>query len=334
MLILALPAPSLAATSRPTCTLRVTTPDDTVSIRKTAEVLVVRGDSITIDWSGKDAQSARTGDVSVPVQGSSTFVASKSERLSYRFANGSRSATCAADIEVVSATVDPLPAGEGGERMTLSGTVSGTRSVRVTVTRDGDSVVSSKVKARRNRWQVTLRRDLADGAYRVAVYGTEGDLRNRELASSTFRIGAPATTLAASPIALLFGGTARANGSIPVAYVKIANAGAVPATIAGFDLVQNGNAPASVITGFSTSDDKGGSLSTLGASFQANRAFVPLLAVIGPGQFRIFTVKALLGANAGAFSGTQLKLDVAGVRSDAPVVGIFPMRGTTWTLTR
>lgn len=326
------PATSFAASSRPSCTLRVTTPAGTDSTKRDMEVLAVSGQAVTVEWAGKNAQSALSGGESVPVQGSSTFVVSESQRLSYKFKGGSKTVTCEADLELVKATVNQA-SDEDGVKVSLSGRADNIKALRVDVKRGNDTVASSKVKAKRDKWQLTLKNRLDDGTYDVVVFGAEGDLRNQELARGTLRSGkVPATTLSASPISLLFGGTARAGTATPVAYVQLRNTGVAPATISGFDLRQNGNAPNASVIGFTTADDKGGSLSTVTGTFQNGTVFVPLAATILPGQFKIFTLKALVAGNAGAFSGTQLRIDVDGVRTDATVTGLFPMRGTTWTL--
>ncbi|HRH24531.1 MAG TPA: hypothetical protein PK109_03000, partial [Candidatus Paceibacterota bacterium] len=81
----------------------------------------------------------------------------------------------------------------------------------------------------------------------------------------------------------------------------------------------------------------GGSRTTIGGlestkQFKNGSAYVPLAATIGPKQFRIFTIKALVSQYSGSYYGKQLKINVASVDSKASVTGIFPMLGTTWTL--
>lgn len=334
-LVLAFPMPSRAATSsRPSCMLGVLTPSGTSFIQGHGVTPILKDQTLILVWLGSDADTAvsQTG-ATVPLLGYTMMRADQPATYAYTFSSSAGSVTCSTDIEIVRATFDSVSGNSDGEDVELSGTVFGTESVRVTLSRNGTPVSTTDVDARGDRWELALRDDLNDGLYTVVVTNASSQFSQVELARSTFYVGdVPATTLSASPVALLFGGTARAGGSVPVAYVKLANTGAQAATISGFDLAQNGSAPGSSVIGFTTSDDKGGSLSSVSGSFQNNRTFVPLAATINPGQFRIFTLKAQVAGNAGAYSGTQLKIDVTGVRSAGSVTGTFPMRGTTWTL--
>jgi hypothetical protein len=145
-------------------------------------------------------------------------------------------------------------------------------------------------------------------------------------------------TLSIASIPLLTGGTATADTSVPVAYIKVSNGGTAPAAIEGFTLVENGSADEEDVIGFSTSDDKGGSRSTIGgkegyeAFDEDGEAFIPLAATVAPKQVRIFTIKAALSKDLDP--GDQLKLDVASVKSTATLKGSFPIRGTVWTFAR
>jgi len=141
-------------------------------------------------------------------------------------------------------------------------------------------------------------------------------------------------TLSVSQLPLLAGGSAAPGASVPVAYIKVSNPGTAATSLAGFSLKQSGSAPTDVITSFATNDDKGGSRATAKAEFEGKEAFVPLQATVAPGQTRIFTIKAQLASGSGASAGKQLMLDVASVDTGASARGAFPIRGTTWTLTR
>lgn len=142
--------------------------------------------------------------------------------------------------------------------------------------------------------------------------------------------------LSVSSLPLLTGGTAQAGASVPVAYIRVNNAGLVPASVAGFTLTQNGSAPTDAVIGFATNDDKGGSRATIEASddeelFDGKSAYIPLAATIPAGQVRIFTIKAQL-AQSSSKIGTQLALDLTEVDSSARISANFPVRGTVWTL--
>jgi hypothetical protein len=148
---------------------------------------------------------------------------------------------------------------------------------------------------------------------------------------------ANAGSVIVSGVPLLMGGTAAPGSSIPVAYVQVRNSSLSTTTLKGIDLVENGPGSGVGVTGFITSDDKGGSRTTVGSAtegtkFVDGKAFVPLAASIPPGTTRIFTLKAIIGANPGADRGQMLMIDVAGVQADGIVNGTFPIRGTAITI--
>ncbi len=240
------------------------------------------------------------------------------------------------------ATTDTTPA--------LSGTASSANTVRILVEngKGKDMYKSSKLKVKDEKWKATVGKKLPVGNYTVTLYGPKGVSRDT-LATATLSIlpkGSTATvgstggksgTLSASPVALLMGGNIAHGGTAPVAYVKITNTGTSATSIKGFTLTENGTAPDDVVIGFTTNDDKGGSRTTVGGlestkQFKNGSAYVPLAATIEPKQFRIFTIKAMLSQNSGAYFGKQLRINVASVDSSASVSGAFPMLGTTLTL--
>ncbi|HEX2792744.1 MAG TPA: Ig-like domain-containing protein [Candidatus Paceibacterota bacterium] len=233
---------------------------------------------------------------------------------------------------------------------TLTGTASATPYVRIRIESEkGKSVFTKSIRVDKDKeWKAKVSKKLAKGEYEVTVRAgktSKGDL----LAEGVLAVGTTSsspdsgassagkgTTLSVSSVPLLFGGSARVLSSVPVAYVKVMNASDKESAIDGITLVQNGSAPVSVVSSFSTSDDKGGSRAThavTASSFDKDRTvFVPLAATIPAGQFRIFTIKAWLGIDSLYKVGTQLKLDVASIGTGAKVVGTLPMAGTTWTL--
>jgi hypothetical protein len=140
-----------------------------------------------------------------------------------------------------------------------------------------------------------------------------------------------------SEIPLLSGGYAVPGSTIPVQYVKLVNTSSETTTLPGIWLQQDGSAPVSSIIGFSFVDDKatlrGGTGGTEGVTpFQNGLAFIPLDATFAPGQFRIFTIKALVSKNISASYGSTLMIDVAKIDTKGLVAASIPVRGTTWTL--
>lgn len=229
---------------------------------------------------------------------------------------------------------------------TLKGEATDTTYVRVVVeTESGKKVFNKSIKVKNEKWSAKISKKLAKGDYDVSVYAGKSASGTPEL-EETLTIGTTessnssstigkGTTLVASPVSLLFGGSARVLNTMPVAYVKVTNTSTKESGIDGITLVQNGSAPVSVFSSFITSDDKGGSRATnavTASSFKKNAVFVPLKATIPAGQFRIFTIKAGLGIDSLYNVGKQVKLDVQSIQTGAKVLGTVPMMGTTWTL--
>lgn len=228
---------------------------------------------------------------------------------------------------------------------TITGTVLGAKTARVVI-EDGKGKSVSKsgtLKIKNGTWSYKVSKSLKAGDYSVSLYAPK--LGNRYLiATSTLTVlpkgsagSASGGTLSASMLPLLFGGNAVHGASVPVAYVKITDTGTASSSISGITLSENGSAPDDVVIGFSTNDDKGGSRTTVGGAegtleFKNGTAFVPLAATIGPKQFRIYTIKAILSNMSGISYGKKLMINVASIGTSAKVSGTFPLVGTTWTL--
>ncbi len=224
---------------------------------------------------------------------------------------------------------------------TIEGSAENVKTVRITLAdANGKSVYKSgTIKVKNGEWAKKIPKKLKEGNYAVTLYGSKIS-SSTALASSTLAVlgkGETGGSVSVSMIPLLFGGNALHGVSIPVAYVKVSNTGTASTSISGFNLTENGSAPDDVVIGFSTSDDKGASRTTIGGTegstqFKKGAAFVPLAGTIGPKQFRIYTIKAILSKNSGSYYGTKLMINVVSVATGAKVSGIMPLRGTTWTL--
>lgn len=214
---------------------------------------------------------------------------------------------------------------------TISGEAD-VKTIRIEITNEDDKRVwrSGTIKVRNDEWKTRVKKSLKDGEYEIAIL----DSKKKVLETDTLVIGKEKQegTLTASMLPLLVGGTARMNGSVPVAYVRIGNPGKTAASIDGIALTQRGSANVANVISFATSDDKGGSRATVAASFKNGSSYVPLKATIAPGQTRIFTIKANLGSSIDA--GKTLMFDVASVDTNAKLGNAFPLRGVTWNLAR
>ena len=343
-----IPSTTLAASSKVSCELTVTTPYDEVSFDRDEEVLVQKGDEVTIAWEGKNATDAEDGDEDeIDLEDSITVTPDEDVTYEYRFTNKSRKADCAVSLKVVDVSFDEDTLATDSNKPTVSGEAEGTKTVRLEVMDDdGKRVFKSKnERVKRGEWDVRVKKSLKDGTYDVRLFGQKGaeiDL----IATSTLVIGEGSTrpdtsstkmggTLSVSMVPLLMGGTAAPGAAVPVAYIKVENTGSSASSIDGFTLKQNGSASTGAIANVQTNDDKGGSrYTTSGAGlFKNGSVYVPLPSVIAPGQIRIYTIKAGMSAASGSYAGQTLMLDVTGVTTGAKVPSAFPIRGTTFTLT-
>lgn len=344
------PSGAYAATERPECKLTVTTAVGTVELEgKKNKVLVQEGGLITIVWESENAKRAvdKSRD-EIELTGTTTEVLDRNKSYSYRFNSGSRRVECAFSAVTAEGSFDQSSLVTNSPKPTISGEADGTKSVRLMIDGQGANsdvhFKSKTIRVKRGDWDAKITKSLPVGTYLVTLEGHK-DLELGTLATGTLIVlgkGQTATTggsLSVSPVPLLFGGNAAPGSSPAVAYIKVSNPGRSAASLSGFTLRQNGSAPTSAVIGFSTSDNLGGSRTTLGGT-EGTRvfgsdgtAFVPLTAVIEPGQFRIFTLKAILSRSSGSWAGRNLMIDVASVNTTAATSGFFPMRGTTLTLT-
>lgn len=343
-----IPFNASAASSKVSCELTVTTSYDEASFSKKGEVLVQKGDSVTIAWEGKNATKVVDQNKDeVDLEDSITVTPDENESYSYRFTGKGRSVDCAVRLVVIDASIDEDTLETDNAKPTISGEAIGAKSVRLEIKNEDGKIVSKTktIRTKYGEWKTRISKRLEDGSYNVTLLGNKSAKINI-IATSTLVIGDGATSasnsstkkggmLSISSIPLLSGGTAAAGASVPVAYIKVANPGKDAASIDGFTLKQTGSASTDTIVSFSTNDDKSGSrYTTSGAGlFKNGSTFVGLPATIPPGQFRIFTIKANLNASSGVSAGQTLVLDVASVTSGAALGGSFPIRGVTWTLT-
>jgi hypothetical protein len=201
---------------------------------------------------------------------------------------------------------------------TLSGTASGIKKVKISITKEGSSKVvfkKSSVKVKNGKWTVKVSKKLSEGSYNVDVSGTKGVLT----------IGG--TTFSVSSIPLLSGGTARVGTTVPISYLKVVNTGKTSGTLTGFSLRQNGSAPASAVSSFETVDGTGQIRAT-----SSDILFVPTNASFAPGEMRVFTIKAVLGSASVASIGKDLKYEVTALQGNMVATAKFPIQGTTWTI--
>ena len=142
------------------------------------------------------------------------------------------------------------------------------------------------------------------------------------------------TTLSVQNVPLLSGGVALPGASVPVSYIQVRNTGTAGALLKGLWIRERGTAPEASVASISTVDDKGVTMntSTNGPVFVNGRAYATTNAYFVPGQLRLFTVRAHMAPSLSNYRGTQLRLEVDGIDTDASTTSMFPIPGTAWSI--
>lgn len=342
LLISAAPLSVSAATKKTTCELSVSTLAGERTVKKDADILLAKGESLKIGWESTNAKKAMGPNGSVATTGSATYSPTKSTTYKYTFTGGKK-VSCKVSVKVAEATLSTTSVSSG--KPTLSGTATGTKKVAIEVRKDGTSKVLFKkqVSVKGGKWSAKVSKELSAGSYDITLSG-EKKYKLNELASETLTVGGTVSSassstssanLSVSTVPLLFGGSATLGASTPVAYLKISNQSSTPATFNGVRVKQTGSASTKAIIGLEVRDDKGvsrgivnkGEGSTPFAS--DGTATAPASITLAAGETRLFTVRAILSSSY-AYAGKTLMIDVLGL--DGKSKGTFPLKGVVWTL--
>jgi len=346
LLFLMLPLFAFAATAKPTCELTVTTTRGSVTIEDKEKILLIKGEAFTTLWESRNAKEAFDDDGDeITLDGSTVHSPKKNKTYTYQFENGSRKAICEVAVQVVEGDFKESSLSTKSVRPTLGGTASGTRSVQVAIYKEGTEkpiFTSNVIKVKNGKWSTKVSKSLKKGEYDVVLLGEKKTLLNT-IATSTLRIGqtapvqAPSTTFVAESVPLLNGGTAKGGATIPVSYIQVINIGNAIGKVEAFNIKQNGSASTNAVVGFTLTDNRSTASVSVGSVarpivFKDGVAKLPVNILIGAGEMRLFTIKAILAPMVGANMAKQLKLDVVSVDTNGKMGGTFPIRGTTWTL--
>lgn len=342
------PVFAVAATAVPSCRLSVTTKYETVTFGGKESVFVPEGKTVQITWSSKGAQRAENskGDAR-ELRGTFSTVADHKKSFTYTFFSGSKKVACGVTLIQFTASIDEESLSTKSHTPTLGGESEGSKTLELKVykERSEKALYTAKVKQQKNgEWKSTIKKKLQDGEYTVELLGDKKILA-RVLAIETLTIGTVVATskkvdtvLAVETIPLLSGGTTRAGALVPFSYLQVLNIGKKPALLSGFTVMQSGSLPTSALRSLSSVDDTGSFVSQIeGVAgkelFKNGKAFLPTKVTLAPGAMHLFTLKTLLAENVTAYFGTQLKLQVTGISSNAKsTLGTFPIRAVTWTV--
>lgn len=339
------PTVTQAASTRPTCTLTVTSDGATATVRSGAKIVVRAGAPFILSWKSQNASKAvdRNGK-GIALNGSTTTVATKNTSYSLKFMEGSYQSACTLSVSLVSGTITSPTAASSSKPVVIVGRARGLTSVTVSVTPFGTtSATSSKtVSVRHGTWSYAVPQKLGHGLYQILVTTTKGGMVTG-VATGTLNIGnvpvvptsAP-TTVVVVPVPLLIGGIAHPGATLAVGYLQLINIGLATTTITNVTLTQSGNAPVVSIVGLTTISDNGVAKGSVGSMLSAtpfigNTATVPLGLVLAPKEMRLVTIKAITTSNITPYLGTKLMLLVSGVGTTAQVQSKLPLFGTIWT---
>jgi hypothetical protein len=249
---------------------------------------------------------------------------------------------------VITGSIDTSSLSSNSLKPTILGTVSGTKIVKITIQKEGNTKIfykSNTIKVKDGNWKAKISKKLSNGNYEVNLFGSN-NIKSDPIANGVLIINTKKqassksnATFVVATIPLLAGGTAHSGTSVPISYLQVNNIGKEEGTLKGFWIKQNGSASVKSIIGLSIVDDKGGSRDSVGGTegstpFKNGLAFVPTNSTFEPGQMRLFTIKAILTGDVSSHLGKKLVIDVVSADTNASSVGKFPIRGTTWVIDR
>lgn len=343
-----LPQMTFASTSRPSCTLTVTTHVGTTTFNDSETVYVDKGTAVAIAWKSKNATKAvDTAGDTIELSGSTTTSPLTDTSYKYVFSAGSKKATCVAKVHLVAVTIDESSLQGVKNNPVINGSAVGLKTVNVLMYEQGTSkqlFKSKTIKVKNGVWSVKVTKKFSDGLYDIVVLGDKKFKLNK-LAVGVLNVGdivasAPtaATTIVVQPVPLLIGGIGHGGGLLPLSYLQVINVGKEVATLKGFTVTQTGDASTDSILSLSTVDDTGLLRSSIGgvagkSLFTNGSAFIPTVAMLNPGEMHLFTIKAALLPNVTSYIGTKLVIKVASVQSNVKNTrAVFPIAGVQWII--
>lgn len=219
---------------------------------------------------------------------------------------------------------------------TIRGGAEDISKIRLEIYKEGSTkrlFKSKEIRVREDEWSVKVSKKLADGTYTVNVYGDK-----KKIGSETLIVGddvALGGSFSVSSIPLLSGGSTRAGMTVPVAYLQVRNTGSASTTITAFNLTQAGTADAKIVSTLEVVDDRSVTRwYTTGLPWKNNGSPAGLDYTLAPGEMRLYTIKATLGADAASQVGKNLVLDLTSITSNGKLTANLPIKGVAWTISQ
>lgn len=340
-----LPSSSDAAGLTPVCVLWTQTSSGSVVAVGESEVMLNKGEGITMYWFSANATSAENsnGD-SIAISGKSIKSPTKKTTYTYTFRRDSKETECSVVVYPVEGVVKKSTLSSASTRPTITGTAKNTKTVSFEVFKAGVKkpvYESDSIKVTSSAWKHKFEDSLSKGVYSLVLYGSD-NLKLNTISKQVLTIGTAsvvetgASTIVVQPIPLLSGGVVKKNQTVSLLYLQVLNVGLKPVTITGIKLKQTGTASTDAIVSLIAVDDTEvykKQVGNIGQSpFVSGEALIPITLTIQPKDTRLFTLKALLGTDLSDYFGDTVKLVVSGVESRSSVKGTFPIKGVTWTI--
>ena len=343
--VFGIPSTTQAAYTGPVCVLWTQTSSGSVVAAGESEVMLNKGEDITMYWVSVNATNAEDGNgKKIPVSGKSVQSPTKKTTYSYTFSRGSREFECSVVVHPVDASVTKSTLSTLSTKPTISGEAKDTKTVSFEIFKAGTKkpvYESESIKVTDGEWKHKVTDTLAKGTYSFVLYGSD-ELKLNTISKQTLTIGSSASadtgasTMVVQSIPLLSGGVAKKNQTIALQYLQVLNVGLQPVTVTGIKMKQTGTASTDAVVSLIAVDDTEVHKVQVGnvgqSPFESGEALIPITLTIKPKETRLFTLKALMGSDLSDYSGDTLKMVVSGVDSKSTVKGTFPIKGVTWTI--
>lgn len=337
-------APSVeAATVDPACTLYIIHNGQVSETKSEITIPVAKNDFIGLIWYGMNVSSAVDSDAkTVPTLGAQIILPTSDESYAYTFSNGTKNVTCSLDIEVISGSVSNKSTAKSDEKFALTGKVEGVSKAVLAFYGPGATTpvyTTNAVTIKNKKFTFKMPKALRDDTYRIVLQTT--DVKPIVLATSTITVGKPKpvaqTTLVVQTVPLLSGGVVKVGRGVAVAYLQVINVGTTPAQLTEFVFNQVGTAPTTAIAGVSINDELGlskGSVGNMvsGTPFVGSKVVVPVPVTLAAKESRLFTVRAVVGANAVANIGQTMSISLQSITGNTKIQSIMPVNSVIWTI--
>jgi hypothetical protein len=349
LLILGLPVSTnlvLAAnvpSADPSCSLYYFHDNSFLETKSLAELSIVKNNFVGLLWNGTniiDASDIQGKKISA--LGFEIIKPTKDVTYSYTFYRGSQKVTCSLSITVLSGDFSVKDTYKSGEKITVAGNVIGTNKVIVdfnSTSKNSPVYTTKTIIAKNEKFKLKMPKVLPDGKYMMVL--KTADTAATVIATSSVTVGkvkvAPASSLVVQNVPLLSGGTVKAGNELPIAYLQIINIGENPATINGLSFRQVGNASVSTIAKLSITDQYDTLNGFVGSGtsvspFLGDTAKVPTQITLASKESRLFTVRAVVSANAATNMGRSISLALLSLESNSTITSALPIYNPLWTI--